>query len=166
MGTNEKMTGQIAVAVATKGEKANSGGSGYEPDWQKFGKFVGIWLVTAAVLSAALIIITVVKGSPDIVRDTIREVDALNMMFSLVLSALLEQIWSKEASKSWLHSLTLGLEGVLTIVGGMLFVAYSILKITDPQNQLILYNFELNVGYIVASTIVVLLGFYSRAIHE
>lgn len=87
------------------------------------------------------------------------------MMFSLVLSALLEQIWSKNG-KGWLYSFTLGVEGVLTLMGGMLFMAYSITRIITLDNLLLSMSFELNAGYIIASTIVVLLGFLSRAIDE
>lgn len=167
MSTEEKTTGQIAVKIATKGENENTGKPVYHCDWHEFGKFVGIWVITAAVLFGALLIITIVKESNNIIYDTIKEIDTLNMMFSLVLSALLEQIWSKtKEDKSGLYNFTLGMEGLLTIMGGMLFVAYSIIRIINPNNRLLQLSFELNVGYIICSTIVVLLGFFSRAIYE
>ena len=166
LGTDETKVGKIAVEVATKGESENSAKIKFRCDLSEFGRFVGIWLFTAAVLFGALTIITVVRGERNIVRSTIGEVDTLSMMFSLVLSALLEQIWSRGVNKGKLYGFTLGVEGVFVILGGMLFTAYSIVKITNPENQLLRFSFELNVGYIVASTIVVVLGFLSRAIHE
>lgn len=165
MNTEDKSIGKIAVEVATKGESGDIGNSGYICDLNEFWKFVGIWLVTAAVLFFALLLITIVSGSGKIIRDTIKEVDTLNMMFSLVLSALLEQIWSKNG-KGGLYSFTLGVEGGLTIIGGMLFMAYSIVEKTDADNLLLQLSFELNVGYIIISIIVVLLCFVSRAIRE
>lgn len=163
--SEEKDMGQIAIKIVSFGENRNIGRPGYTCDWQEFGKFVGIWIITAAILFIALLLITVVSGSHNILRDTIKEVDTLNMMFSLVLSALLEQIWSKNG-KSGLYNFTLGVEGGLTIVGAMLFMAYSIVEITDKDNQLKQVAFELNVGYIIISIIVVLLSFLSRAISE
>lgn len=165
MNTEEKAMGRIAVEVATNGESKNIGRPRYGCDWHELGKFIGIWIITAVVLFGSLMIITIVRGSINIICDTIKEVDALNMMFSLVLSALLEQIWSKNG-RGGLYSFTLGVEGVLTIVGGMLFMAYSIIRIISPDNQLLQLSFEINIGYIIVSIIVVLLGFFSRAIHE
>ena len=165
MGTEDKPIGQIAVEVATKGEGTNIGNPVYYCKWNEFWKFVGIWIATAVVLFAALLLITIVSGSDKIIQDTIKEVDTLNMMFSLVLSALLEQIWSKN-SQGWLYNFTLGAEGGLTVIGGMLFMAYSIVEQTDADNGLMQLSFELNVGYIIISVIVVLLGFFSRAIYE
>lgn len=165
MGTEEKDMGHIAVGVATAGENRNIGRAVYYCKWNEFWKFVGIWIVTAVVLFVALLLITIVSGSDQIIHDTIKEVDTLNMMFSLVLSALLEQIWSKN-SQGGLYNFTLGAEGGLTVIGGMLFIAYSIVEQTDADNVLMQLSFELNVGYIIISIIVVLLGFFSRAIHE
>lgn len=166
LSTEDKTAGEIALEVATKGENKNTGRLKFGLNLRAFGKFVGIWLITALVLLGALVFITIVRGSSNILHDTIKEVDALNMMFSLVLSALLEQIWSRAANGGKLYNITLGVEGVLTVLGGMLFVAYSIVKITDPVNQLLKFSFELNLGYIIISTITVLLGFLSRARYE
>lgn len=163
MSTNEKTMGQKAVDLATKGENKTIP-SNVKFNWKEFGKFVGIWLLTATILFGALIIITIVSGSTDIFGDTIKEVDTLNMMFSLVLSALLEQIWSHDGDKGGLYNITLGFEGLLTILGGMLFMAYSIIEILQPANILLERAFWINLGYIIASTIVVILGFVSRSL--
>lgn len=165
VGTEEKDMGQIAVQKVTAGEKSNTGRPRYTCNWQEFGKFVIIWIITATILFFALFCITIVRGSDYIIYDTIKEVDTLNMMFSLVLSALLEQMWSKNG-KGGLYKITLATEGGLTIAGGMLFMAYSIVEITDMDNQLKQMSFEINMGYIIISIIVVLLGFFSRAIRE
>ena len=162
MDTEE--VGQIAVKVATKGENEGIGKTKYVCNWKEFGKFVGVWFITAIVLFSALLIITVVRGSKDIIYDTIQEVDTINMMFSLVLSALFEQIWSKKGS-SWLYNITLGAEMAMAFIGCMLFLTYSIIQIF-PDNQLVMMAFEVNIGYIIMSTVVILLGFYSRAIYE
>lgn len=165
MGTEEKDMAQIALEVASDGENRNTGKPGYTCNWRELGKFVGIWFITATILFFALLVITIVDGSHNILRDTIKNVDTLNMMFSLVLSALLEQMWSKREGGS-LYGAALYAEVGLTVIGGMLFMAYSIVEITDKGNQIRQLSFELNVGYIVFSTIVVLLGFVSRALRE
>ena len=158
--------GEVAVSVATKGESQEARRPKIRCDWSEFGKFVGIWLLTATILFGALIIITVVKGSTNVIKDTIKEVDTINMTFSLVLSALLEQIWSKNGNKGKLYNFTLGVEGFLTIIGGMLYVAYSIVKTTAPDNELLKKAYEFNIAYIIVSIIVVILGFFSRALSE
>lgn len=162
----EEELGNYAVRVATEGETKNIGKPKVTCDVSQFGKFLGVWVVTAVVLFASLMIIILVKGSSDIIHDAIQGVDALNMMFSLVLSALLEQIWSKKDSSGLLYNITLGVESILTITGAMLFIAYSIVEITSPENILLVQSFKINVGYIVASVAVVVLGFLSRAMVE
>lgn len=164
-GTEEKDMGHIAVGVATAGENRNIGKPVRVCDWRELGKFVSIWMITAVILFVALLFITIVRGSHNVIYDTIKNVDTLNMMFSLVLSAFLEQMWSKNG-KGWLHSFTLAVEVVLTVIGSMLFVTYSIVEITDAENRLLQLSFGLNVGYIIFSIIVVLMSFFSRAIHE
>jgi len=59
-------------------------------DFKEFWHFIGIWLLTWTILFRFLLIITLVKGSSDLLKDTIKEIDMLNMSFSLVLSAFLE----------------------------------------------------------------------------
>lgn len=166
MGTNVKGFGHYAVQVATEGETQNTGRRKFSCEFSRFSRFLGIWLITAFVLFASLIIIMTVKGSSNIIHDTIQDIDALNVMFSLVLSALLEQIWSKEDGAGLLYNITLGAEGILTLVGAMLFIAYSIVEITSPENRLLTLSFEINVGYIIASAVGVILGFGSRAMVE
>lgn len=163
MNVKESNTGQIAVKIATNGENKNT--RGLKCDWHEFCKFVGIWSITAIILFFALMIITFIESPNNIINNTIKKVDTLNMMFSLVLSALLEQIWSKN-SRGGLYSFTLGMEGLLTIIGGMLFVAYSIVEILNPKHDLLRSSFTLNIIYIIISTIVVLMGFFSRAISK
>ena len=127
MDTEEKDVGQIAIEVATKGEDASIGKLKYVCDWKKFGRFVGVWVITAIVLFSALLIINVATESENIIYETIRGVDTINMMFSLVLSALFEQIWSKKGSH-WLYNITLGAEMAMAFIGCMLFLAYSIIE--------------------------------------
>lgn len=101
-----------------------------------------------------------------IIYDVIKGVDALNMAFSLVLSALLEQMWSRGKDSNLLYKITLGAEGFLVLLGGMVFIAYSILKEIQPQNQLFSIAFGVNLIYIIGSTITVILGFWSRTLKE
>lgn len=116
----------------------------------------------------ALIIITIAKcktnlNVTDLIGNTIKTIDMLNMSFSLVLSAMLEQIWNKESTKNSFYKIMLGCEVLLTVLGGMLYVAYSIV---DSKNQLLQQSFGINLGYVIASSIVVALGFLSRSLRR
>lgn len=152
--------GATAVEVATNGESTNVKVH-LRIDWNVFLHFMGIWVVTWMILFCALIVITIANGGMRLIADTIKTVDMLNMSFSLILSAMLEQIWSKESTKNSFHKMMLGCEILLTILGGMLYVAYSIV---DKGNQLLQKSLQINVGYIVASSVVVALGFLSRSL--
>ena len=161
MNTRDTKMGTVAVEIATQGENTNVGKQGIGLDWGEFWHFIGIWLATWLILLGALIIITIAKGGTDLIRDTVKTIDMLNLSFSLILSATLEQIWSKESAKNSFYKITLGCEICLTFFGGMLFMAYSLLEKTNP-----LWNnsFEINLGYAIASSIVVALGFFSRSL--
>lgn len=161
MDTRDTTMGEVAVEIATQGENTNVGKLRFVLDWKEFGHFIGIWVVTWLVLFMALIIITIAKGGVDLIRDTIRTIDMLNMSFSLILSAMLEQIWSKESVRNSFYKIMLGCEICLTIFGGMLYVAYSIVEATNP---LLGKSFEINLGYAIASSVVVALGFLSRSL--
>lgn len=166
MDTRDTSMGTVAVEIATNGEDTNVGNVHFKLDWSEFGHFIGIWIVTWLILFFALIIITIAKCKTnideiDIIGDTIKTIDMLNMSFSLILSAMLEQIWSKESTRNSFYKIMLGCEVCLTILGGMLYVAYSIV---DLNSQLLQKSFEINLGYVIASSIVVALGFLSRSL--
>ncbi len=166
MNTRDASMGAVAVNIATNGENTNINKIRFKVDWNEFGHFIGIWIVTWLILFFALIIITIAKcksnlNEADLIFDTIKTIDMLNMSFSLVLSAMLEQIWSKESTRNSFYKIMLGCEVFLTILGGMLYVAYSIV---DSKNQLLQQSFQINLGYVIASSIVVTLGFLSRSL--
>lgn len=161
MDTRENDIGAVAVDIVTNGENSNVSKVHYEIDWKEFGHFIGIWAITWLILFCALIIITIANGGTALISDTIKTIDMLNMSFSLVLSAMLEQIWSRESSKKSFYKIMLGCEICLTVLGGMLYVAYSIV---DKNNPLLQSSFDINLGYVIASSVVVALGFLSRSL--
>lgn len=61
----------------------------------------------------------------------------------------------------FLYRVTLGCELVLTILGGILYVAYSIV---DKSNQLYADALSINSVYVTVSVIIVVLGFLSRSL--
>ena len=61
----------------------------------------------------------------------------------------------------FLYRVTLGCELVLTILGGILYVAYSIV---DKSNQLYADALSINSVYVTVSVISVVLGFLSRSL--
>lgn len=166
MNTRDASMGAVAVDIATNGEDANVNKVNFKVDWSEFWHFIGIWIVTWVILFFALIIITIAKcgtnlNETNIIGETIKTIDMLNMSFSLILSAMLEQIWSKESTRNSFYKIMLGCEVCLTIFGGMLYVAYSIV---NQGNQLLQKSFEINLGYVIATSIVVALGFLSRSL--
>ena len=163
MDTKDTAIGTVAVKIATNGENIHTGRVRLKVNWDEFLHFIGIWAVTWLILFCTLVIITIANNEKQFIRDTIKTVDMLNMSFSLVLSAMLEQIWSKESTRNQLHRTMLGFEVFLTIIGGMLYVSYSIVSV---GNQLLQKSFELNLGYAIASSVIVALGFLSRSLDK
>ena len=84
MSIEENTIGQIAVKIATQGESENIGKPKIGVDFKEFWHFIGIWLMTAGILFGSLLILTIVKGSDTIFKDTIKEVDTLNIFFGSV----------------------------------------------------------------------------------
>ncbi len=91
-----------------------------------------------------------------------KEIDALNIMFSLVLSVLLEQMLNRTYINSKRNDMILISEVALAVIGGIVYTVYSILKVTDHDNQLLQSTFDINIAYIIVSTIIVISGYHSR----
>ena len=91
MATGAEDIGHIAVEIATQGENSNTASLKISLDWNVFLHYIGIWLVTWLILFMSLMIITIANGGENIISDTIETIDMLNMSFSLILSAMLEQ---------------------------------------------------------------------------
>lgn len=91
--------GAYAVNVATKGEIKKFFKA---VNWKNLGHFIGIWLITLVTLFLIVSIISVANYQSEeplnmslFIHNIFKSTDMLNMSFSLVLSALLEHIWSQ-----------------------------------------------------------------------
>lgn len=153
--------GAMAVEIVTQGEETNDTKKKVTLNRQKFGQFMGIWLLTWVMLFVALFIVTFAKSKGDVFREAIQSIDMLNMSFSLILSAMLEQIWSKNNVQGFLYEVTKGCEIAFVFVGGMLYIAYSM---ASENSQLLQKAFEMNLGYTIISAIIVILGFLTRSL--
>ena len=111
-----------------------------------------------------LVILTMAEDSNDLWKDIIIRIDTISLVFSLVLSAGLEQVWNNK--KRWKYKLTQVGELALAVLGLVLYLAYSLWDIYDPSNKYYNDRFGFNIFYILLSVICVILGFIMRAAIE
>lgn len=122
------------------------------------------WLISGGVVFAVLICLAMAEHSTNLVVDVIKRIDMLSLMFSLILSAGLEQVWN--GRKSLPYKMTQVLELALAFVGLMLYLFYSLLVLYDPTNVYLQERYYVNLCYIVLSIIAVIVGFIARAVSE
>ena len=111
-----------------------------------------------------LVILTMAEDSNDLWKDIIIRIDTISLVFSLVLSAGLEQVWNNK--KRWKYKLTQVGELALAVLGLVLYLAYSLWDIYDLSNKYYNDRFGFNIFYILLSVICVILGFIMRAAIE
>lgn len=130
-------------------------------DWEEFWHLFFGWLISALVIIVVLFVLTMAERSKDLLRDVILRLDTISLMFSLVLSAGLEQVWNNK--KQWKYKLTQYGELTLALIGLVLYLSYSLMYILDPKNPYLQARFGVNLLYIITSTVVVIAGFVARA---
>lgn len=130
-------------------------------DWKEFAHLFTSWFICGIVICAVLMILTMSEKSDDLFKDMVIRIDTISLMFSLVLSAGLEQVWN--IKKDWKYKFSQIAELVLAIVGLIMYLAYSLWDIYDPQNLYYKDRFWMNLIYIVLSFICVVIGFIMRA---
>lgn len=133
-------------------------------DWSEFWHLFISWFISGLIIFMVLVILTMAEKSTDLWKDIVIKVDTISLVFSLVLSAGLEQVWNNK--KRWKYKLTQIGELTLAILGLVLYMAYSLWEIYDPCNPYYLDRFEFNMLYIVLSLICVVIGFMMRAMIE
>ena len=160
-----------AVMQVTRGEKGVStkptnhkiGRRGII-DWPEFWHLFISWFISGLIILMVLVILTMAEESNDLWKDIVIRIDTISLVFSLVLSAGLEQVWNNK--KRWRYKLTQVGELTLAILGLVLYLAYSLWDIYDPSNKYYNDRFGFNIFYIVLSVICVIIGFIMRALIE
>lgn len=156
-------TGRKAVDLVEQGEKAaTTKARGF--NWEEFWHLFLGWFISAAVILTVLVGLTMAEKSEDLVKDVILRLDTLSLMFSLVLSAGLEQVWNNK--KHWKYKLTQYGELTLALIGLVLYLVYSLMFILDSTNPYLQSRFGVHLSYIIVSTVVVVGGFAARAFPE
>lgn len=156
-------TGRKAVDLVEQGEKTTTAklrGFNWEEFWHLF---LG-WFISAVVIFTVLFGLTMAEKSENLVKDVILRLDTLSLMFSLVLSAGLEQVWNNK--KHWKYKLTQYGELTLALIGLVLYLVYSLMFILDSTNPYLQSRFGVHLFYIIVSTVVVVGGFAARAFPE
>lgn len=148
-----------AIEHVSAGEA--SGKKAKKIDGEEFWHLFISWLISGIVICAVLIILTMAENSNNLFKDMIMRIDTVSLMFSLVLSAGLEQIWNNK--KIWKYKLTQIGEVFLAIIGLIMYLAYSLWDLYDPENLYFKSRFWGNLLYILASFICVLVGFFMRS---
>lgn len=153
-------TGKKAVDLIEQGERAVPVKT-RRFNWEEFWHLFMGWFISAIVIFAVLFGLTMAEKSEDLVRDVILRLDTLSLMFSLVLSAGLEQMWNNK--KHWKYKMTQYGELALALIGLILYLVYSLMYILDANNPYLQSRFYVHLFYIIVSTIVVVGGFVARA---
>lgn len=133
-------------------------------DWPEFWHMTISWFVSGLMVFVVLIILTMATKPTDFWKDIVNRIDTISLVFSLVLSAGLEQVWNNK--KQWKYKLTQIGELALAILGLILYLTYSLWAIYDPCNPYYIQRFWVNIIYILFSIVFVVFGFAMRAIIE
>lgn len=149
-----------AVDLVEQGEKI-----GYHSiqkfNWEEFWHLSLGWIISAIIIIAVLIGLTMAEQSENLAKDVIMRLDTLSLMFSLVLSAGLEQVWNTK--KHWKYKLTQFGELTLAFLGLIFYLVFSLLNSLKPDNPYLQWRFGVHLAYIVVSFIVIMGGFIARA---
>lgn len=177
--TEERGIEVEAVKHVEQGENTigTTSDTGSSSDKEEFIHSVVTYVTIAVIMFFALAVLTLFDtGTADFWINLLQKIDTLNLMFSLVLSAALEQMWNNKRALKF--KITMILELVLASLGFIWFFARSFANIMilhnnegDPyifesffQNKINMLTF--NTLYIIIGTIVIIFGFAFRVNHE
>ena len=161
MGVGERAVQKVEEGEASPGKKKKIF------NWEEFWHLFSVWLFSAVVVFFVLFMLTMAEntgGSKSLLKDVIIRLDTLSLMFSLVLSAGLEQVWNNKRQLK--YKITMLLEMGLAIIGLLLYLTYSLMNITDPNNLYLTSRFGAHAFYVALSILVVIGGFIVRAYEE
>lgn len=111
-----------AIEHVSAGEA--SGKKAKKIDWEEFLHLFISWLISGIVICAVLLILTMAENSNNLFKDMIMRIDTVSLVFSLVLSAGLEQVWNNK--KIWKYKLTQIGEVFLASIGLIMYLTYSL----------------------------------------
>lgn len=140
-------------------------------DWQEFWHLFISWGASGLIIFVVLLILTMADRSTEglschtnLWNDIIIRIDTISLVFSLVLSAGLEQVWNNK--RQWKYKFTQIGDLALAIIGLILYLTYSLWAIYDPYNPYYTGRLWVNICYIIFSVIFVVFGFIMRALVE
>lgn len=133
--------------------------SGY--DLQEFMKMLMIWLACGVTIFIVLIVIEMLNDPEDLIRNVVMRTDTISLVFSLVLSAALEQIWNGKDNVKYRVSQVI--EIMLAAIGLILYTAYSFMEKLVPENSYYTGRMWVNIVYIISSILCVIFGFLMRS---
>lgn len=177
--SDEKRIEDEAVRIVEQGEDVtDEGGSKKQSfDWTEFARSLVTYIFTAVIMLVALSTITLFDtGQTDFWTNLLQKIDTLSLMFSLMLSAALEQMWNNKRKLRF--KITMLVEVALAALGLMWYCARSIADIIVSQKQAdMVFTFEtffqdnqnmlmFNKGYIIVGCIVIIFGFGLRAFKD
>lgn len=151
MGSAQK----AVIKHITSGE---AGKSNKKVDWKRFIHLSSVWLASMFILFAVSFSLEVIRESKNLISDVILRVDTLSLMFSLVLSIILDKLWDE---RNYGQKGILIVQFVIFSVGLLCYIMYSLLEITNSQNIYFQSQSRLpvHISYILLSTVVAFIGF-------
>lgn len=160
-------TAAKAVLNVTQGENIVTPPKVSKFSWNEFFHLSLTWVFSAFTVALVLFVATLYRHPEKLFYDLIVQIDTLSLMFSLVLSAALEQVWNNKQQLRF--KITQFLELALAVFGLVWYLSYSI---DESINQLVETPamslsestlFAVHLGYIIISVIVVMVGFVIRS---
>lgn len=136
-------------------------------NWNEFCHLFIIWIVNAGIFFVVILGLTMFKNannpSEDLFITSVSQTDMLSLLFSLVVSAELDQAWNTEKSGIQ-HKLVFFAEFFLSFLGMVLYLIFSALHIFIPENTPYQSNqFCVNLSYLIAVVLTVIFGFLVRS---
>lgn len=163
---SKRNIGMIAVCHVEGGEKraAKATKKAKKIDWNEFWHLFVIWVVSGFFVFIVVLVLSMAEDPEKLWVHLISRVDTLSLMFSLVLSAALEQMWSPR--KVFGYKFTQFAELFLAGVGLVFYLGYSLIMYYDQKNTYLNTCFNVNLTYIILSIFFVIVGFLTRSVIE
>ncbi len=128
-------------------------------DWNTFLRVFSVWVFSAILLSCVILGLTALDNPDHLFTTAVSKTDTASLFFSLVLATTLEQVWTTKSTKSGIR-LALLANMLLSFLGLFIYSIFTVmLKFpTDPVNRYLGRQFEVNLAYIISSTLFVIIN--------
>lgn len=127
----------------------------------RFTYYLKIMLATSIVVFAFnLFALFIINGLDGLFQKVISDSSSINLLFSLALSSLLESFFATNneinSRIQKIRNNSTAILGILVLIGIILNFSYTILSVKDNENELFVYSFNINITYIIFTSLAIL----------